>query len=237
MNPFLSIIIPAFNEETRIGATLDAVNKYMKEQKYDYEILVVDDGSTDGTATLVQEKAKTIPHILFFKEKKNTGKGNAVKKGMLNAVGDIRLFMDADNSTSIDQIEKLLPHFNQGHQIVIGSRRVKGARVVVKQNLFREISGAIFRTVAHTLLPLCVKDTQNGFKAFSKDTATEIFSESTIKGWSFDVEIILLAQKKGYSIKEVPIIWINDKRSTVRLTQMFRMLTDLVKLRIQNLYR
>jgi dolichyl-phosphate beta-glucosyltransferase len=233
MKPYLSVIIPAFNEADRLGATLNSCSKYLLRQPYSYEIIVIDDGSTDKTRELVEASKLSTPNLILITLPTNKGKGAAVKAGMLAAHGEYRLFMDADNSTDISQIEKLLPYLEQGYDITIGSRRIAGAEIKVKQNPLRDFLGWVFRTLVHMLIPLGIEDTQNGFKLFSAKAAEEIFPKLLSKSWSFDVEVLLKAKKMSFKIKEVPIIWINDGRSKLHFYQIFGMLIDLLLIRIR----
>ncbi len=227
----LSVVIPAFNEAGRIGQTLQAVSGYLEKQAYSYEILVVNDGAKDNTAEVVKQYEKNIPAIRLIDNGVNHGKGWAVKQGMLEAVGDIRVFMDADNSTKIDEIEKFLPYFDQGFDVVIGSRRIKGAVIAVHQPWFRDFLGGVFRAVVHTLVPLRVTDSQCGFKAMTAQAANAIFTKQTIFRWAFDVEILALAQRSHLKIKEVPITWVNDTQSHVKISGMVQMLLEVLQVR------
>lgn len=228
MNPHLSVVIPVFNESDRLGPTLAACHDYLSAQSYAYEMIIVDDGSTDDSVVLVEQYQSQFPNLTLLRLPKNEGKGSAVRTGMLAAKGEYRLFMDADNSTSIEQIEKLLPYLSQGCDIAVGSRRIKGSVVKTRQNFLRDFLGWIFRVLVKVLTPTSVWDTQNGFKLFSAKAAENVFSQLKIQSWSFDVEVLLLAQKMSYKIKEVSIVWINDGRSKVRFPQMVGMLLDLV---------
>ncbi len=231
-----SVIIPAFNEEERIGKTLESVSKYLQDKKgYTYEIIVVDDGSEDSTCDLVENLQKQMPTLRLVRLLRNTGKGAAVKEGMLSAQGNIRLFMDADGSTSIVEVDKMLPCLSDGFDIVIGSRHVLGAVKVTRQNILREFLGWIFRILTRNIVRIEVQDPQNGFKLFSADSSRRIFSELKTLAWCFDVEVVVLAQRHGYKIKEIPITWVNDGRSKMRFVDMIRMLIDL--LRIRSTYR
>ncbi len=223
---FLSVIIPAYNEEKRIAKTLESVHNFLKIQSYDYEILVVNDGSKDSTAEIVNSLKSQIGNLNLIDNKENHGKGWVVRQGMLNATGEIRLFMDADNSTNIDQFDKFLPYFQQGYDIVTAKRIV-----VVKQSLPREFLGWVFRLLVHILVPLGVSDSQAGFKAFSKKATEAVFYKQTIFRWAFDVEILAIAKKIGFKIKEVPVIWANDAESHVKLGGMVKMFFEVLKVR------
>lgn len=228
---YLSVVIPAYNEEDRIARTLQAVDDYLAKQSYGYEIIVVNDGSTDRTAQIVRGLLPLIRHLRLIDNAENRGKGAAVKQGMLEAQGEIRLFMDADNSTSVDQIERMLPEFAAGFEVVIGSRRVPGAVIAVHQHFIRESIGRIFNLIVRILAGLPMKDTQAGFKAFSARAAKEIFSRQTIWRWAFDVELLAIARHHGFKVKEVPITWVNDPKSHVKFGGMIRMLFEVLKVR------
>lgn len=228
----LSVIIPAYNEEKRIKKTLLSVNEYLSRQNYDYEILVVNDGSKDQTATLVSGLSPQVKNLRLIDNQKNHGKGWVVRQGMLEAQGDYRLFMDADNSTAIDHVEGFLPYFQQGYDIVIGSRRIKGANIEVKQPWIRDFLGGVFRLIVHVLVPLGVTDSQAGFKIFSAKAAQAILPKQTLFGGSFDVEVLAIARKMRFKIKEVPIKWINDADSKFSgLNSMVRMLLEVLQIR------
>jgi dolichyl-phosphate beta-glucosyltransferase len=228
----LSVVIPAYNEAERIGSTLTSIHNFLIKQTYPYEIIVVNDGSRDNTAGLVSGMAATIKNLKLIDNKHNQGKGGVVKDGMLAATGDIRLFMDADNSTKVDEITKFLPYFEKGYDIVIGSRRIKGSNIVVHQGLWRDFLGGVFRLIVHTLVPVGVTDSQCGFKAFSAKAAQEVFPKQRIFRWAFDVEILAIARKMGFKIQEAPITWVNDGQSKVKLSGEINMLIELLKTRL-----
>ncbi len=229
---FISIIIPAYNEGKRIQKTLMSVNDYMSKQSYDYEILVVNDGSKDNTAEITRNLAKTVRDLKLIDNRENHGKGWAVRQGMLEARGDLRLFTDADNSTTIEQMAGFLPYFSQGYDIVIGSRQIEGAVIAVKQPWSREFLGRIFRLLVRILVPLGVKDSQAGFKMFTARAAQTVFSRQTIFRWAFDVEILTLARKAGLKIKEAPIRWMNEGQSHVKIKGMIAMLFEVARIRL-----
>ena len=227
----VSVIIPAYNEEKRIEKTLLSVHEYLSRQSYDYEILVVNDGSKDQTSAMVHKLSSAVRNLRLVDNKENHGKGWVVRQGMLEAQGDYRLFMDADNSTTVDQVAGFLPFFEQGFDIVIGSRRIEGANIAVKQPWFRDFLGGAFRLVVRVLVPVGVTDSQAGFKAFSKKTAEAIFPKQTISRWAFDVEILAIARKMKFKIKETPIKWENDADSKVKLSGMIKMLFEVFRVR------
>lgn len=166
-------------------ATLRAVHDFLKLQRYAWEIIVVDDGSTDRTPSVVHNATADIPNLSLIQLPYNLGKGAAVREGMLAARGAARLFTDADNSTPIEEVNKLLPFFEQGYDVVVGSRRIDGAIIHARQQVGREILGACFRVLTRLIVPLPVKDTQNGFKLFSANAAKDLFDNLRTQGWSF----------------------------------------------------
>jgi dolichyl-phosphate beta-glucosyltransferase len=229
---YFSVIIPAYNEEKRITKTLLSVHEYLARQTYEYEIVVVNDGSRDNTAAVVSGLSSQVKNLKLIDNKENHGKGWVVKQGMLGTHGDYRLFMDADNSTTVDQVEGFLPFFDQGYDMVIGSRRIAGSDIAVKQPLLRDFLGSIFRFIVHILVPIGVTDSQAGFKVFSAKAASAIFPKQTIFGGSFDVEILAIARKMNFKIKEVPIIWVNDLDSRFSgLKSKVRMLLEVLRIR------
>jgi dolichyl-phosphate beta-glucosyltransferase len=229
----LSVIFPAYNEEKRIPKTLRLTYDYLKNQPYESEIVVINDGSKDNTAQAVQNLSREIPILRLIDNKKNKGKGGVVKQGMLEAKGEYRLFSDSDNSTSIDQVEGMWPYFEQGFDVVIGSRDVLGAKLDPPQSFFRKvIFGDSFKFLRKIIIGLWkIQDTQCGFKCFKAKPAKDVFSKAKKQGFIFDVEVLLLTKKMGYKIKEMPVHWINDTESKVKLKHVFNMFFDMVKLR------
>ena len=228
----LSVIIPAYNEERRLPATLKDVGNYLQRQDYDYEIIVVNDGSKDKTAEIVRTFEQDIKNLRLIDNKENHGKGWVVRRGMLEAKGDFRLFMDADNSITINQIEKIWPYFSQGYDIVIGSRDVAGAVLDPPQPWFRIMVGNVFNLMTQILAGLWgIWDTQCGFKALAAKAASDILPKCRIDRWAFDPEILKIGKKMGYKIKEIPVTWKNDPESKVKLKGMIRMAFDLLKIR------
>ena len=229
---YLSIIVPAYNEEKRLAQTLKEVDNYLRAQKYGYEIIVVNDGSKDKTAEVVRGLMAEIKNLRLIDNKKNYGKGYVVRQGMLEAKGEYRLFTDADNSTSINQIEKMWPEFEKGYNIVIGSRDVKGAILDPPQPLYRRLLGDVFILMRKLICGLWnIEDTQCGFKGLTAQSAQAIFPKCQIDRFAFDPEILILAKKIGYKIKEIPVYWKNDPHSNVKLKSMLKMGIDLLKIR------
>jgi len=231
-SPFLSIVIPAYNEERRLPRTLRAIDKYLKQQNYNYEIIVVNDGSRDKTEGILLSLKPQISSLKVINNKINRGKGSVVKQGMLASRGRYRLFTDADNSTPISEVEKILFWLEKGYDVVIGSRDVKGSVLDPPQPFLRRLLGCFFRLFRKIVLDIWeVRDTQCGFKGFSKRAADDIFSRLETKGFLFDVEVLLLAKKLGYKIKETGIYWKNDMESKVTLRSAIEMGVGLFKLK------
>ena len=233
MTKHLSVIIPAYNEENRIKGTLEAVYNYFVRQSYTWEVIVVSDGSIDRTVEVVSEFISNKPEISLIANTKNHGKGYVVRQGMLEAQGDFRLFTDADNSTSIEQIENFLPYLTEKeYDIVIGSIEVSGAKIHERAGWHRRILGKYSKYIIRVIAGLWnIHDTQRGFKLFTAASAQNIFSRTKINRFSFDVEVLALAKKIGYKIKEVPVIWNNPSDSKVNLKSYFEVLKDLFKIR------
>ena len=231
---YLSVIIPTYNEEKRLTGTLQSINDYLSRQSYDYEILVVDNGSTDKTAQIVRNLAGQIKRLKLIEGLGGRGKGFAVKKGMLMAKGDFRIFTDADNSTSIDQIEKMWPEFKKGYDVVIGSRDVEGAVLDPPQPWIRDkILGKGFKLYRKIILGLWgIQDTQCGFKCFTKKATEEIFPRCKINHFAFDPEVLVVGKSLGYKIKEIPVYWKNDPESKVNFKSIIKMAIDLIKIRL-----
>jgi len=229
---YLSVIIPAYNEEKRLPQTLREINKYLREQNYESEILVVSDGSTDKTAEITKSLMPEMKNLRLLKFPEKKGKGFGVRQGMLEAKGDYRIFTDADNSTSIDQVEKMLPYFKEGFDIVIGSRDIKGAVLDPPQPWQRRFTGEVFKLVRKVIVGLWeIQDSQCGFKCFTKKATESIFPKCIIDRFSFDAEVLIIAKKLKYKIKEIPISWKNDLASKVKFKSMVKMALDLVKIR------
>ena len=210
--PYLSVVIPAYNEAQRLPDTLTVIKEYLAKQSYSAEVLIVDDGSTDDTVALVKKIMKNFSQLRLIENKHNQGKGGVVKQGMLAAKGEHRLFMDADNSTPLSELPNLLRHLPQS-EVVIGSRYLEKGSIKVKQPLKRRIISRTCNIIIQLLLLPGIKDTQCGFKLFSAEAATQIFPKLTMTGWSFDIELLTVARKVGYSIKEVSVEWHDAKLS------------------------
>jgi len=233
MSKHLSVIIPAYNEEHRVKATLEAVFNYLSRQNYSWEAIIVSDGSKDRTAEVVMEFISNKPEFRLIANTQNHGKGHVVRAGMLDAQGDFRLFTDADNSTSIEQIEKFWPYFmEKEYDIVIGSIEVSGAKIHENAQWYRRFLGKYSKYLIRIVAGLwSIHDTQRGFKCFTALAARDIFSKTKIDRFGFDIEVLALAKKLGYKIKEIPVVWDNPADSKVNLKSYFEVLKDLFKIR------
>ena len=228
---YLSVIIPCYNEEKRIGNTLKAIRDYLSKKDFQSEIIVVENGSEDKTEEVVKNLEQQIPNLKLIK-RHDFGKGFAVKEGMLEASGQFRLFTDADNSTDIKQADLLLKALNEDNDVAIGSRKIYGAQISNPQPFHRVFLGNIFQLLVSLIFPIGIKDTQNGFKMFNKKATKLIFTQQKDFYWAFDVEILALAQKMGLKIKEVPIIWNDNEKSKMNLKGMIRMLWEIITIRL-----
>jgi len=229
----ISIIIAAYNEEKRIVPSLFTIRDYCITKNMDYEIIVVDDGSTDNTRRVAMDKIPQIPHLKVIGYDTNMGKGYALRKGVLSSKGYFVLLTDADLSTPIEELSKLLHLIhNKKCDIAIGSRALSLSEIIKKQPWWRQGMGKFFNKIVKTLIIDDFNDTQCGFKLFTGDSARNLFKEARINRFAYDVEILALAKKKGYRILEVPIRWINSPQSKVNpLTDSVQMFFDLLKIR------
>ncbi len=215
--PFISVIIPAYNEEKRIRESLITIQKYLDEQTYSTELIIVDDGSSDQTSVISKECLNGNQNHRIIHYSPNRGKGYAVKKGVLDAEGAYIAFMDADLSTPIDELEPFIKTLQSGYDVVIGTRKNKEAKVCKKQPFFRELLGKGFTLLSNILLVRGISDITCGFKAFRKEAGQDIFRRQLIDNWSFDAETLFLANQLGYKVKEVPVTWYDALGTKVRL--------------------
>jgi len=233
MTEKLSIIIPAYNEEKRILNTILTANSYLKKKSFEYEILVINDGSNDRTEKVVFNLMDEINNLRLVGYSVNKGKGFAVKKGFIESKGDIVLFMDADGATPIDEIDKFL-ELIQEYDIVIGSRAIPKNDVVLKTSIHRKFIGRTFNFFVKNILKFSYFDTQCGFKMFNKEKTLEIFKNLKIYGFAFDLEILFLGEKSNLKIKEVAVNWENQAGSKVNLVlDSLRMFRDIIRIRIR----
>ncbi|MBX4187015.1 MAG: glycosyltransferase family 2 protein [Candidatus Doudnabacteria bacterium] len=223
----LSVIIPAYNEEKRIERTLLDVDGYLEKQNYEYEIIVIDNNSNDRTSEVVKKlEATTVQNARVILET-TRGKGAAVRRGMFEAKGEYCVFMDADNATPISEIEKFWTHLESGVEVVIGSRYQNPDTVKIKQPAYKVLLSRLSNILIQVVLIPHIKDTQCGFKAFKGTAAKEIFKHVTIFGWAFDMELLAIALKLSYRIKEVPVSWEEHGGSHVPLKAYLQSLRDL----------
>ena len=227
--PFLSIIIPAYNEENRLPETLEQVFSFLAKQAYSAEVIVVENGSTDRTYAIAQGLSAKYSDLHVF-ESETRGKGKAVQRGMLEACGQYRIFCDADLSMPIEEIARFIPPHNDA-DIVIASREVEGALRYDEPNQ-RHFTGRVFNFIIRLLALPGIHDTQCGFKGFRAGVAEDLFQHQSIEGWAFDVEILYIAKLRGYEIVELPIRWYYRAESKISVLQdSFHMFLDILKIR------
>lgn len=229
----LSIVIPAYNEEKRILHSLQKISEYAKNHYSKYEIIIVDDCSQDNTKKIVS-KCKD-KHITYLKNTHNRGKGYSIKRGVLKAKYDTILFSDSDLATPIEEAEKMFKHL-QKSDIVIASRNMKKSKRVVKQPIYRRVVGQLFPLFVNLITGLSFKDTQCGFKMFRKKAAQKIFPLLTIERWAFDVELLMIARKYHFKVKEVPVVWYDVEGSKINpIKDAYRMARDVFSIQIKNI--
>jgi len=231
--PFLSIIIPAHNEERRLPGSLEKIAAFLEKQNYQAEVIVVDNGSSDNTSGVVEGFMARYPFISLIREERR-GKGLAVKLGMLAARGEYLFLCDADLSMPIEEVAKFLPPQLEDYDVAIASREVEGARRYGEPP-HRHLMGRVFNLIVRLLAVRGFQDTQCGFKCFRREVARDIFSRQTMEGWGFDVEVLFIAQKRGYRIVEVPINWYYMANSRVRpIRDSIRMFREVLQVRIND---
>src|SRR5271165_519401 len=227
-----SIVIPAYNESARLGATLEKVLAYVRQRAWDAEVIVVNDGSRDNTAEIVRAFAKDNSAVRLVENPGNRGKGYSVRNGMLNAHGEIILFSDADLSSPIEEMPKLLQALAAGADIAIGSRWLKVELQTQRQSLHRQLFGRIFNLLLRMILGLQFADTQCGFKAFTRRAAQTILPLQRIERWGFDPEILFLARKFGFRVAEVPVLWGHSGGTRIHpLIDGSRMFEEMLRIR------
>ena len=229
----LSIVVPAFNEERRLPPTLIDMIDFCDSNISSYEIIVVDDGSSDKTSATVQKFTKVCPHVRLIRLPRNQGKGHAVRLGVLSSRGERILFADADGATPISELQRLLDAISSGADVVIGSRAKPSTDTTVNTVIYRKLLGRIFNKCVNLILLPGVSDTQCGFKLFTKQAAAFLFSQQRSDRFSFDVELLFLAQRVGFKAVEVPINWTNIPGSKVNLvTDALAMFRDILKFKV-----
>jgi dolichyl-phosphate beta-glucosyltransferase len=230
--PIYSIIIPAYNEGARLGATLEKVLDYTARQGWDAEIIVVNDGSRDSTPALIQQFSARDPRVKLVENPENRGKGYSVRNGMSQARGEVLLFTDADLSSPIEEANKLFSAINDGADIAIGSRWLRSELQTRKQPLYRQLFGRIFNLVLRIFLGLKFKDTQCGFKAFTRRAAQGVFPLQRIERWGFDPELLYLARRMHFQVREVPVAWAHSAGTRLHpFRDGFRMFGDVLRVR------
>lgn len=233
--PYISLVIPAFNEEARIGSGLNRILSFLRSQPYVSEIIVVDDGSSDRTVEVVREISRG-DNLVRVLRGKHLGKGGAVQVGMLQGRGVYLFFSDADLSVPIETLPTFLTDLENHCDAAIGTRQKAGAKIEVHQPFYREFMGKIYTRLCNWLLNLRVSDFTCGFKGFRREVARELFSRQRLKNWSFDAEILYLAELKGYKVQEMPVAWHDDRASKVRLWRdVVSSFLGLVQIRLYDL--
>lgn len=234
----LSVVIPCYNEEKRFKGGFTHYYSYLAKQKYSWELILVNDGSVDKTLTLMKDAARVNSNVKVVSYSPNHGKGYAIVQGVKAAHGQYILFTDIDHSVACETIKSFYKYFEQGYQVVIGSRRVAGAKIIVHQHPLREFLGRGFTTLVRVLVDWRIRDATCGFKAFENKTAKRIFEKITIYDWAFDAEILLLCKKFNIKIAQAPVAWSDVRGTKVSLGKdVARSLLGLIKIRINDLYR
>jgi len=227
---YLSLIVPAYNEEKIIKSSLEKIIKYLKSRGYTWEILVVDDGSVDNTVKIAETFSKKGVRVVRLS--RNFGKGKALREGVMKSIGEYVVYSDCDLSVPIEAIDSVLIKLEKGIGVVIGSRRVPGAHIMVHQPFLREAMGRVFTLLTQIILQMKLVDFTCGFKGFSKKAAKKVFSKGKVNRWAYDSEILFLAKLNKYKIAEVPVSWFNRKDSRVNLRHVvWESFIDLLKIR------
>ena len=230
--PYLSLVIPAYNEAGRLGPSLEAILAYLAQRPFAAEIIVVDDGSSDGTADVAARALEGRADYRVLRNEPNAGKALAVKRGLLAGRGQVLLFSDADLSTPIAEADQLLAELDRGADVAIASRQLPGAKLAVHQPWYRELAGRTFGALNQLVLLPGIPDSQCGFKAFRREAAHALLAHQQLTGWAFDAELLYLARRLGFRIAQVPVTWINDPASKVHmLRDGLRMALDLFRIR------
>ena len=228
----ISIVIPAYNESQRLGPSLDRILNFIRHREWDAEVIVVDDGSQDSTAEIVQRYAENTGIVSLVKNPGNRGKGYSVRNGVMNARGSVILFTDADLSSPIEEAPKLLIALEAGADVAIGSRWMRSELQTQRQSLARQVLGRGFNLLLRVFLGLHFKDTQCGFKAFRRSAADALFSRQRIEGWGFDPEILFLARQLDLEVAEVPVVWGHDDRTRIHpILDSSRMALEMLRIR------
>ena len=229
---FLSLIIPAYNEALRLRPSLVRILDYLSTQTYSWEIIIVDDGSSDGTGEVAKGLVEGKADYRILRNEPNVGKAMSVKRGLLEGRGKYLLFSDADLSTPIEESEKLLAELEKGADVAIASRQLPESKLTIHQPWYREVGGRMFGWLNQAVLLPGIPDSQCGFKAFRREVAHALLERQKVTGWVFDAELLYIARKLGYKIAQVPVTWVNDPASKVKmLRDGMRMAMDLFRIR------
>lgn len=232
----LSVIVPCYNEEKRFVKGFEHYYTYLKKQKYLWELIFVNDGSKDKTLRLIKNSIKNKKNVKVVSYPKNHGKGYAIVQGILNAKGKIVLFTDLDHAVPIATVETFFEHFEHGSKVVIGSRRIRGAKILVHQAPFREFLGRGFTLLVNVLIYPGILDATCGFKAFENKTAKQIFKKITIYDWAFDAEILYICRKNKIKFSQAPVVWTDKSGSKVSLKKdVLKSLKGLIKIRMNDI--
>ncbi len=236
MNIKLSVVVPVYNEEKRLQNGFDHYYQYLKKQKYDWELIFVNDGSRDNTLKLLEGLAKAKPQVKIVTYSNNHGKGYAICQGIKTAVGKYILFTDLDHSVPIEAVENFFPYFEKGYLVVIGSRRVHGAKITVHQKPLREFLGRGFTAIVNVFIYWGIADATCGFKAFESSVAKKIFAKITVYDWAFDAEILYICKKNKIKIAQAPVTWGDVRGSKVSLKKdILRSFRGILKIRANDI--
>jgi dolichyl-phosphate beta-glucosyltransferase len=214
---YVSVVIPAYNEETRLAESLGRVLGFLEAQPYTYEVIIVDDGSQDRTVEVAHRISGGRPQVRILRNGRNLGKGGAVRSGMLQAEGQYVFFTDADLSVPIETISPFLARLEEGFDVAIGTRARPGAIVEVHQPIYRELMGKVYTSLSNWILGLHISDFTCGWKGFCREVVVDVFSRQLLTNWAFDSEILFLAKLRKYQVIEIPVRWRNDQETKVRL--------------------
>lgn len=232
---YVSLIIPAFNEEARIGKSLDRILAFLKSEPYLSEVIIVDDGSRDGTLELVRQRYGNHERVEIHRQSQNLGKGGAVQQGMLLGKGEYLFFSDADLSVPIELLPLFLARLEDNCDVAIGTRQKAGALIEIHQPYYREFMGSVFTRLSNWILGLRISDFTCGFKGFRREAAKDLFSRQRLKNWSFDAEILYLARLRDNRVQEIPVTWRDDRATKVKLWRdVFTSFIGLVKIRLNH---
>jgi len=232
----ISVVIPSYNEGNRVIAAYRALTEYFQKNHPDYELIFVDDRSDKPLKEILSSLLMNDGHTKVLTNDQNKGKGYSVRRGVMASKGEYVLFTDADLSTPISEMEKLMTPLGEGYDLAIGSRAMPSSEIRFHQPVHREYVGKVFNFLLRKILALQLNDTQCGFKAFRRGPAQDIFKRQTLNGFCFDAEILQIAKERGYKISEIPVVWLNSEKTSVNLLkESIRMFADLIIIKINSL--